>query len=633
MKSIQFETDQQNMASIFSSENFYGTWKVFLRELLQNASDACFTRQALIWSWGSEFLEMEEAVSLKDVRKPYIPKITIEFDSASHMLSIEDNGIGMNESDLLKYVAKLGASFYTSDEFSKHRLSYQPVSRYGIGLYSCFIVARAILIESKKDRAINTAWNIMDQQKLDGIMVKWFSDSNEMQYVNTQRQESGTKITLSLRPAYEKRINMKFLIEGIQHYMLYQKIPMTIICDGVEQVLYQPKMRWKIPFADIVGITTIQVDNDLMEGYLVMYHDRHKGLVGDCELYQQNFLVTEYIETLELKPIWLQNFTYRLNLKKRLLNLTMSRVTVTEDGQLEELRRQIGMVLVRHFGKAPMSLAQYLFDDSKPLLSRYEQEAELVSRAMQLRVYIKSQHVEVTIRTVVNGYIGKSASFAIITESAFHFFQKQFPSEFEHFVGSYDCIIFEKNALAFMQFMSPYIGELRYVLNDTAGIIYTELNANLQVKRETSAFRKKIQLYPEKCEYPPVFCLVDNLRIKPVVVVINPANKNAQLLANAEFYPKVRNLRAVIIENIKRRILGTHRNWKKIMDFGGTIMEDWESEEALSMQSTWCLEPNFPELVNEFIQSKLTEEEIRKLKLEELHFTKDDFIPWWFPPQ
>ena len=180
MKSILFETDQLNMAAIFSSENFYGSWKVFLRELLQNACDACYTRQALIWSWGSEFLQMEEAQSLKDVRKPYVPKITIELDSSAHVLSIEDNGIGMNEADLLKYVAKLGASFYTSEEFARQRLNYEPVSRYGIGLCSCFIVARAILIESKKDGAINTAWNVMDQQKLGGMMAKWCGDSHEI---------------------------------------------------------------------------------------------------------------------------------------------------------------------------------------------------------------------------------------------------------------------------------------------------------------------------------------------------------------------------------------------------------------------------------------------------------------------
>ena len=633
MKSIQFETDQLNMAAIFSSENFYGSWKVFLRELLQNACDACYTRQALIWSWGSEFLQMEEAQSLKDVRKPYVPKITIELDSSAHTLSIEDNGIGMNESDLLKYVAKLGGSFYTSEEFTRQRLSYQPVSRYGMGMCSCFIVARALLIESKKDGAINTAWNVMDKQKLDGIMVKWFGDSHEMQYVNTKRQQSGTRVTLFLRPAYEKKINQKFLFEGIQHYMLYQKIPMTIICDGEEHTLYQPKAQWRIPFADVMGITTIEVDNDLMEGYLVMYHDRHKELIGDSVLYQQNFLVTEHVEMLELKPIWLQNFMFCLNVKKRLLNLTMSRVSVTEDGKLEELRQQVGMVLVRHFAKAPLSLAQYLYNDKQPLLSRYEQEAELVSRAIQVRVFVKSQEVEVTIRTVVGGYLGRKAQFALIHHSMFEYYRKHYKEEFETFVGSYDCIIFEKNVFAFMQFLSSYLEHMQYVVRENSGIIYTEVAADLQTKKETSAFRKKIQLYPMECQDPPVFCLVDNLRTKPLEVVINTGNKNARLLADAEVYPKVRNLRAVIIENIKRRILGTHRNWKKIMDFGGTIMEDWESEDAVSVQAMWCLEPNFPELVNEFIASKLTEDEIRKWKLEELHFTQDDFISWWFSPQ
>ena len=633
MKSILFETDQLNMAAIFSSENFYGSWKVFLRELLQNACDACYTRQALIWSWGSEFLQMEEAQSLKDVRKPYVPKITIELDSSAHVLSIEDNGIGMNEADLLKYVAKLGASFYTSEEFSRQRLNYEPVSRYGIGLCSCFIVARAILIESKKDGAINTAWNVMDQQKLDGIMVKWFGDSHEIQYVTTKRQQSGTKISLFLRPAYEKKINQKFLVEGIQHYMLYQNIPMTIICDGEELTLYQPKAQWRLPFADVVGITTIEVDNDLMEGYLVMYHDKHRELVGESVLYQQNFLVTEHVEILELKPVWLQNFVFCINLKQRLLNLTMSRVSVTEDGKLEELRRQIGMVLVRHFAKAPLSLGQYLYNDKQPLLSRYEQEAELVSRAIQIRVFVKSQEVEVTIRTVVGGYLGRKAQFALISHSMFEYYRKYYKEEFETFVGSYDCIIFEKNVFAFMQFLSPYLENMQYVIRENAGIIYTEVAADLQMKKETSAFRKRIQLYPTQCQYPNVFCLVDNLRTRPLEVVMNSVNKNAQLLARAEIYPKVRNLRAVIIENIKRRILGTHRNWKKIMDFGGTIMEDWKSEEAVSVQAMWCLEPNFPELVNEFIASKLTPEEMRKWKLEDLHFTSDDFISWWFSPQ
>ena len=187
---------------------------------------------------------------------------------------------------------------------------------------------------------------------------------------------------------------------------------------------------------------------------------------------------------------------------------------------LEELRQQVGMVLVRHFAKAPLSLAQYLYNDKQPLLSRYEQEAELVSRAIQVRVFVKSQEVEVTIRTVVGGYLGRKAQFALIHHSMFEYYRKHYKEEFETFVGSYDCIIFEKNVFAFMQFLSPYLEYMQYVVRDNSGIIFTEVAADLQPKKETSAFRKKIQLYPMECQDPPVFCLVDNLRTKPLEVEI-----------------------------------------------------------------------------------------------------------------
>lgn len=38
------------------------------QELLLNAMDACNVRQALEWSWGTEFLEMEQASQMRDVR-------------------------------------------------------------------------------------------------------------------------------------------------------------------------------------------------------------------------------------------------------------------------------------------------------------------------------------------------------------------------------------------------------------------------------------------------------------------------------------------------------------------------------------------------------------------------------------
>ena len=139
--------------------------------------DACNVRQALEWSWGTEFLEMEQASQMRDVRAIYEPRIDITYSSDTRLFTIEDNGIGINEYDLEHFIAQIGASYYTSTDFFNQQLKYEPYSHYGIGLCSCFIVSKAVLIESKKDKVINTAWNISNPQDTAPVMAKWFGES------------------------------------------------------------------------------------------------------------------------------------------------------------------------------------------------------------------------------------------------------------------------------------------------------------------------------------------------------------------------------------------------------------------------------------------------------------------------
>ena len=57
MNTTTVDIHNSNLISTISSPQFYGDENVYLRELLQNAMDACMTRSALEWSWGTEFLE------------------------------------------------------------------------------------------------------------------------------------------------------------------------------------------------------------------------------------------------------------------------------------------------------------------------------------------------------------------------------------------------------------------------------------------------------------------------------------------------------------------------------------------------------------------------------------------------
>ena len=97
MKTVQVDFNSKNMISTFTSDQFYDSWDIFIRELLQNAYDACYARQALEWSWGTEFLELEQAEKVASVRRGYQPKIVISYSSSNGMFFVEDNGIGINE--------------------------------------------------------------------------------------------------------------------------------------------------------------------------------------------------------------------------------------------------------------------------------------------------------------------------------------------------------------------------------------------------------------------------------------------------------------------------------------------------------------------------------------------------------
>lgn len=118
----------------------------------------------------------------------------------------------------------------------------------------------------------------------------------------------------------------------------------------------------------------------------------------------------------------------------------------------------------------------------------------------------------------------------------------------------------------------------------------------------------------------------------PMELVINTHNRNAMLLQRAEKYKKVRIARAVIIENIKQRILGNASRWNSIIDFGGELVHQYELEKPMSLQAQWCLERDFPDEINAYIAKTFTDREIADYGLTSLYFTRKDFIKWWMAP-
>lgn len=632
MKTVQVDFNSKNMISTFTSDQFYDSWDIFIRELLQNAYDACYARQALEWSWGTEFLEFEQAEKVASVRRGYQPKIVISYSSSNGMFFVEDNGIGINEEDLLLYVSRVGSCYYTSDSYKNQRLKYEPISQFGIGLCSCFRVSRAILIESRKDKSINTAWNVMDRQSLEPIAAKWFNGADDIEYIASNRKLVGTRVTLALLPRFAMNMSMSAIVNAVKKYMICQPIPIDIYFDKKKVSLFQPKIA-SSPSAYIVGITTLQVDTDLLEGYITLYNSRHKEMVEPSELYQQGFRIVKNADEIGLKPEWIRHMAFRLNIKKRFLNLKLTRDGISYDDNFKQLREIIGQLILSYYQNNYMGLGQYLNDGRSNVLSEFESEMNIVAKALFVSVYLKGQQLELNIETIINGFLGQAIKIAFISQGLFDYYRRQYPVEFKAFLNKYNLIVFEKNREFFMQFLAPYVKGQRYEISSLPGITYIDVSADLHMKKSVSPYRKGYQAYPAKQVDDLIFCFVSNEQSGPFRIILNQNHRNVQLLEKCRDDARVNNFREVVIENIKQRIMNSKKHWDKIIDFGGSFVDEWKQETPMTVQAIWCLENDFADSLNAFIKQKFSWQDMVELGLEGLVFHRDDFINWWYMPR
>ena len=64
MNRCEIDFDRENLFSLLTGPEFYPNSDSWLKALVTNALDACNTRKALEWSFGTEFLEMVETRAL-----------------------------------------------------------------------------------------------------------------------------------------------------------------------------------------------------------------------------------------------------------------------------------------------------------------------------------------------------------------------------------------------------------------------------------------------------------------------------------------------------------------------------------------------------------------------------------------
>ena len=142
-----FQVDLRGMVDLLS-HHLYGSPRVYVRELLQNAVDAITARRA----------EEPDAPSTGCVIEP--PEVT-----GDGTLRVHDTGIGLTEAQVHELLATIGRSSKRDElGFARHEF----LGQFGIGLLSCFLVADEIEVLTRAAGAPTVRWTGLRRRPVRG---------------------------------------------------------------------------------------------------------------------------------------------------------------------------------------------------------------------------------------------------------------------------------------------------------------------------------------------------------------------------------------------------------------------------------------------------------------------------------
>lgn len=184
VKNHTFETEVNQLLHLVT-HSLYSNPDIFIRELISNASDACDKLRFLATS--------DDALYENDGELA----IRIEIDKDAKTLTISDNGIGMNEAEVIDHlgtIAKSGTKAFLDKLSDADKKDGNLIGQFGVGFYSGFIVADTITVETRK----------AGEPSSEG--VRWVSDgTGSFTTESIDKPARGTCITLHLKDEFVER--------------------------------------------------------------------------------------------------------------------------------------------------------------------------------------------------------------------------------------------------------------------------------------------------------------------------------------------------------------------------------------------------------------------------------------------
>jgi len=227
-----FEAEVSRLLSLMV-HSVYSNRDVFLRELISNAADAC------------ERLRMQALEAPDLIAGDPDFKIRLRPDSTAGTLAVEDNGVGMDRSELvgnLGTIARSGTRAFLEGAGGNGEGSAL-IGQFGVGFYSAFMVASAVDVVSRRAGA-DEAW-------------RWRSDGKGTFTIESapldQAPARGTRVVLTLADDAKAYAEQATIERVVNEYSAH--VPVPIVLDlgagAAEKTLADGSALWRKPRSEV----------------------------------------------------------------------------------------------------------------------------------------------------------------------------------------------------------------------------------------------------------------------------------------------------------------------------------------------------------------------------------------------
>jgi molecular chaperone HtpG len=222
-----FQAEVSRLLDIVA-HSLYSDRRIFLRELISNASDAC------------------DRLRYEAITRPELAgddanfRVTLAVDKAARTLTVADNGIGMNHDDLVENlgtIARSGTAAFMKNLTGDAKKDMAMIGQFGVGFYSSFMVADRVTVTTRKAGEAE-AW-------------RWVSDGKGEYTITAadtaaERGERGTEIVLHLREDAAEFLDPTSLRAIVRQYSDHIALPIVLLGEK-EETLNRASALWMRP--------------------------------------------------------------------------------------------------------------------------------------------------------------------------------------------------------------------------------------------------------------------------------------------------------------------------------------------------------------------------------------------------